>query len=446
MEKNMLNKKLASLSKIEKYIESTQYSKALLCFSEKINELLSTPNIKDVYKVIARIPKTYFKTAEHKLLYGWLCVEVNNIKGLKWVLAELNFSKMKSSRSRASFLALSSMSLGLSRPEKGLYLTQRSLTYFEEGDNSIARANVYMNYAKQLHACYLFCMASQNYYEAAKIFEAQNCDYYAIACYVHSALNKCYAGKYDEVEQECYELLANDASKDNIQWKVLKLPIAISHYYKNDLDKCLELLLEVKKAIRKVPIAWFHVLLIKFMLNVHLNQNNINEVNDILYMLKTNKMYQQMSDMKKLIAAAIIERDIRFSGNVSKEALKVLGDILNSTKLKAPFFVVESLFRLKLLGKINGLKIDYINSYFSRARDIGNASNVQSMALFLADIYFNKGDNEKAKSHLEIAHKVYTETGSVINFYSRKLYSIELLAEIDEEFYNLVLINNKYLN
>ncbi|QOR35155.1 hypothetical protein IMX26_17115 [Clostridium sp. 'deep sea'] len=438
----MINNKLVSLNKIEKFIESYQYSKALLCFSQNINELLSTPNIRGVYKVIARIPKTYFKKAEHKLLYGWLCLEVNNNKGLKWVLAELDFSKMKSNQSRASYLALSSMSLNISRPEKGLYLTQRALTYFEDGDISIARANIYYNYAKQLTSCNLFYMASQNFYEAAKIFEAQKCYYFAITCYVNSFINKCNVGKYDDVVKECYDLLNNNTRLNNKLKQLIKLPLAICFYYKNDLVKSIDLLLEVKKIIKNIAVPSYHILLMNYMIHIYLIQQRTNDVNNLLNEIKLNKMYQQMPAMKQLVIATVIDKEILINRNVSKDSLKVLLDILNTAKFKAPFYVIESLFRLKLLGKINGLKIDSLLSHFSRARDIGNASNIQSMALFLADIYYNKGDSEKTKYHLEIAFKVYQHTGSVNSFYNRKLYCLESLLELDKDFYNQVLLYN----
>lgn len=433
----MANKNNNWIHNISQAVENKEFEKAEMLFLKDIDNIFSSFALTEIYEVMNRVPKNYYVSINSKVMYGWLCFSNGNNINLKWVLTSISEKDIDDDSVMSNYLALKSLSLFSTDYEKALEYSKKAVDILSEDNKSNIKANAYMTYARQLATVFKYEEAADAFQRAAELFEYNNCIFLSASCYANEGLNRFALGEFKIAIKNCkhHLLLAksNDGDTD-ISWNLLKLPLAMSYYALNKTSLAIKEFKIVYNTINELKLPHMHGLAEQYLFKIYYIEKNYIKMKDVINSLEDIFKNMNYLMIKNLIISMKIEYRLSTGKNILNEWIEELEMNYDLHEKNTPFFIIETFLQLKLKGFIKEFKLDDILKLFERFKLEGHKSNLQSLSLYIAELFYKNGDFDKSLEFIKKGYDIYKENGIYIHFLNRELTCKKLIKDIDKEF------------
>lgn len=428
-------------NKLKKTIENRSYDEAVSHLVSGINIAFSSPRLYDLYNDIVLIPEEYFNDVTSKLIYGWICFANGDNIRLNWVMSAINDEQLELPEDKSSYYSLKAMTSFLISKEEGLKYGKLAIAVLPENNESMMKGNAYMTYARQLAFLKKYREAAQYFEKSYKVFKRNQCSFLAITCFVNECLNLYTLGKYEKVINKSNEVLKLGTSiqyEIPIYMELIKLPMGMCYYEINKTTIAKKVLYEAKRAIDNLNLPYLHGLLEIYLFKIY---NVINEDDKMANLIEyLEEIFKNMhhKEIKYLIIAFKIKHALSVNKKVKKEWIEELELAFHLKKQELSFFIIETLTQLRINKLSEAITIDFLRNHAVQLRTEGNVADLQSVLIYIAEIYYIDNNNDKARHYFKGAYSIYQDYKAKIKFLDKDLKCFKLLKDIDSAFYRTI--------
>lgn len=430
----MLEKYNKWIKKFNELVDKELYEKAVEHFTLGFETAFSTPLLYEVYKGAAQIPNQYFKDSFSKLLLGWLAFASGDNKKVNWVLSSTNELDLVGDEAKANYYSLKAMVTFMVSQKEGLEYGKLALDMLSEDNKGFIAGNSYMTYGRQLTNINRFRDGAEYFNKAYEIFRSLESTFLALNCFVSECLNLYALGKCSEVIKKCQEaLMLNSSHNSKLEehMNIVKLPLGMCYFEMNKISLAIEALMQAKSGIVSLKLVHMHGLVEQYLFRCYSITKDEEKITNTLEKLEEIFKNLNYPQMEYLIMSMKIKAALAFDRAPKDEWIEKLELAYQINPKAAAIFILEILTELKLKGFSEIITIDILIYHLEKLRFEGHMPHIQSISLYLAELFYREKDIETMKVHLKTACDIYKQYKLFAAFNDRKLKCYSYISNID---------------
>lgn len=361
----------------------------------EVKALFNTPVIYQYYQVL----KDYQCEAnEAKLIIAWLAQLSGDNMKLGVLSRSLNESKFTGDY-LSFYYDMRALSGLFGDPRERLLFSDKSLKNFASEESSFFLGNAYLTRGQIHNGLKEYREAYQYFYQAYETFLSQEMLFPASVCLTNALLNKARLAQFDEcikIAKKSMMMSSSFSSSVHQYWDVLYLPMGIAYLEQNHVMLAIEYLQKAKQAIDALELIHMHGYLELNLFKAYKMHGDMIRLKEVLG--ETKKLFAHMR--YPMMTLIMKYGDVLLDDYLSHQEIEELKLMYKEESDPQPF-LVEILVYLGYKNKEEYLVFDEFIAYIEASRQQGDLINLQVLLLLLADVYYVKGEHEKAKVILE---------------------------------------------
>lgn len=421
------------LNRFNKLVENEAFDDAVTCLTDNFEIAFSTPSFRQIYNTASIIQNQYYKGVFSKLILGWLCFVCGDNKRVRWVLSSIQEDELETPNSKSFLYSLKSFAKFIESQQEGLRYAKLSIDVLPKTRKNLVLGNAYMTYARQLTNVKRYRRGAEYFEKAYEIFSEIENAFLAITCFVNQCLNLYSLGKCKEVISKCQQILMFSSSQDSQieeYINIVKLPMGMCYYEMNKIAIAIKALNEAKAGIDNLKLVHMHGLVEQYLFECYKIISDRSKMTEILESLESIFENLHYPQIKYLIISMKIKLMLDSGQQPKGEWIEELELAYQLSPESTPPFILEVLAELRIRGYSKIISTDVLIDKLEKIRYEGYIPQLQSISLYLAELFYMDQDIDTMKIHLRSACCIYKEYGLSIRFINRKLECFKYLDDI----------------
>ncbi len=422
------------LEKFNKHVKDKAYDDAIKHLANNYETAFTTSSLHKMYNIASTIPDKYYKSSLSKVLLGWLCFVCGDNKKVNWVITSTKESELETADEKSNYYALVSMIKCFESKEEGLKYAKLAIDVLAKEGNSFTIGNAYLTYARQLTNNRRYREGAKYFEKAYNVFQKTDSTFLAIICFVNECLNLYFLGQCKRVIEKCQKILMMNSSKNREiedYMNIIKLPMGMCYYQMNKRAIAIKALSQAKTGIDNLKLVHMHGLVEQYLFQCHRLMNEKDKMKDIIKGLQLVFENLHYPEIKYLIICMKIKSMLDLNQEPKEEWIEELELAYQLNSQQTPAFIFEVLTELMIKGYSDIITEDLLIKRLEKSRYEGHIPQIQSISLYLGELFYKNNDIDTMRIHLKSACDIYNQHGLFVKFINQKLECFKYLKELD---------------